>query len=203
MKLSIVWWLPAVLLAGCAPAVSREPLGTPDTAVVLTEAERGAACRTGRVGLEGELRWQGEGGASDVQIGRYDVRCEDRAFSLEGDVLRVQARTFADALALFDEDAFLLAYFADLRVDASTPGRLDVRNLSEVPGSLIDDVRGVTITVVRPDGTRAALLSNLAVTPVVYDPERPVDLYFETTRAVVVWSRVTLDVKRGLIVAYR
>ncbi|PYE54166.1 hypothetical protein DES52_106131 [Deinococcus yavapaiensis KR-236] len=195
------WWMIGIAaLVGCAPAPSGPPLLAVSTQVASAPS---VACATARIGEDGELRWQGGPGQEDILRDAYTLSCEGLFVSLRDSTLYVKAGSLARAMALFDEDAFLGSYFADLSLRLDTPGELSVDDPDSTPEALAEKVNDVVVTVVQPNGERQVLLSRSTAARITYDPSKPVDVYFSAQQSPLAWERLTLNAAEGSITAFR
>ncbi|MCP2012974.1 hypothetical protein L1280_000102 [Deinococcus sp. HSC-46F16] len=183
-----------LLLAACAPAAS--PVSEP---TALSAEQVQALCAGNpRVGDRGLLLW-GPPEEETSLPGPYDVTCPDVTLTHSGTEVTVRAATLGDALARFTEDAFLLAYYADLRVRLPGPGVVSADAPDEVPEALRDDLAGIDVTVTPQGGSPQALLSGGRLTPLRFDAALPLTVRIRTRRTVNPWPTVVLDPKAGTV----
>ncbi|MPY66216.1 hypothetical protein F8S09_05815 [Deinococcus sp. SDU3-2] len=190
------WLFPwaCLLLAACAPAAV--PVGDP--IVLSAEQVRGLCAGNPRVGDQGLLLW----GPSEEETslpGPYDVTCPDVTLTHSGTEVTVRAATLGDALARFTEDAFLLAYYADLRVRLPEPGVVSADSPAELPENLQGEIAGIDVTVTPQGGAPQLLLRAGKVTPLRVDSALPLTVQTKTSRTVNPWPTVVLDPQAGTV----
>lgn len=183
-------------LVACAPA-----LEAPAEPVVLSAAQIGGICAANpRVTEGGVLLWGAEGEEASLP-GPYDVTCPDAAFSHSGGQVTVRAATLAEALARFTEDAFLLSYYADLRVRLPEPGVVTADPPASVPEALRDDLGSIEVTVTPQGGESQRLLAGGQLTPRRFDPALLLTVQIRTRRTSNPWPVVVLDPRAGVVQA--
>lgn len=189
----LAWACPLLLLA-CAPAAV--PVSEPTA--LSAEQVRGLCAANPRVGDRGLLLW-GPPEEETSLPGPYDVTCPDVTLTHSGSEVTVRAATLGNALARFTDDAFLLAYYADLRVRLPEPGVVSADAPEEVPEALRDDLDGIEVSVSVPGGTPQALLRAGKLTLLRFDPALPLTVQIRTRRTVNPWPTVWLDPRSGTV----
>lgn len=188
---------PAVLLAlllGCAPRFA------PHTFTELTEAEQAGICTaTPRVGAGGLLIYGSGDGLGSVSPD-YRLDCPDLGIRTDGQALTVTAPTLDAALAAFDDSAFFLSYYADLRVHPRD-GQVDADPPDSVPETLREQVNAVTVTVTPLGGPARTLLTGGRVTPVTLEPGTTYRVTIRTRGTPNPWPAVTIDPQSGTVEA--
>lgn len=190
----------ALLLAltACAPAL------VPNTFTELSADEQARICAaTPHVGDAGRLDYgagspegTGEGSVSPD----YRLDCPDLRIRVDGQELTVTAETLDAALAVFNDSAFFLHYYADLRVRVAD-SRVDADDPMTVPESLRDLVMPIVVTVTPLGGPARTLLSGGRVTPVTLEPGTIYRIDTRTRGTPNPWPSVTIDPQSGTIQA--
>lgn len=188
--------LAACTLVACAPAAA--PVGVGDPATLGAEQLQALCAGNPRVGDRGLLLW----GPPDEETslpGPYAVTCPDVTLTHSGTEVTVQAATLPGALAHFAEDAFLLAYYADLRVRVPGPGVVTADSPEEVPEALRDDLAGIEVSVSVLGGAPQPLLRAGQLTPLRFDAALPLTVQIRTRHTVNPWPTVLLDPRSGSV----
>lgn len=182
----------------CAPTASAA--GEP---VILTPAQQQEICNADpRIGEDGMLIWGGEGDANSLSA-PFAVTCPTVALASNGREVTVQASTLNGAIDVFTPSAFLLAYYADLRVRVTDTGILTADDPNEAPEALMDDVRGIEVIVTPQGGDAHRLVSRGTVTPYRFDARVPFTLTFRTGRAANPWPTVVMNPATGTVLAVK
>lgn len=187
-----VFLLLATALVGCAPAYTANPER------VLSGDEAAAVCAAGPRVTDRSVLLYGPADGDTSLPPDYTLQCPELYIRAKGRVVTVRARDLAAALATFDGQAFVLSYYADLRV---RPGadRVDA-DPPDVSEELRDEVNQVTVTVLASDGVPRPLLAGGQVTPVAL-PAGPYLIRTEAGRSANPWPSVFLDPEHGIVVA--
>ncbi|MDL2345811.1 hypothetical protein QOL99_16900 [Deinococcus sp. MIMF12] len=185
---------PLLLLAACAPAAAP---GAEPTALGAEQTQALCAGHP-RVGDRGLLLW----GPPDEETslpGPYAVTCPDVTLTHSGTEVTVRAATLPGALAYFSEDAFLLAYYADLRVRLPEPGVVSADAPDDLPENLRDEIAGIEVSVSVPGGAPQPLLRAGRLTPLRFDAALPLTVQIRTRRTVNPWPTVQLNPRSGTV----
>lgn len=131
----------------------------------------------------------------------YDLTCPNMHIWTAGPTVMVKASTISQALAAFTEEAFLMSYFADLRVRYDGAGHLTADPVRDVGGSLLDDIFRIKVTVTPRGGAPHLLLQNAMPFPITLPPDQAFTLVFDTGDLPNPWPRIEIDPANGLVTA--
>lgn len=148
------------------------------------------------------LVWGTEDDANSLSA-PFAVTCPTLALASNGREVTVQASTLKGAIDVFTPNAFLLAYYADLRIRVTEAGLLTADDPNEAPEALMDEVRGVEVIVTAQGGTAHRLVSRGVVTPYRFDARVPFTLNFRTGRAANPWPIVVMNPATGTVQAMK
>ncbi len=172
-----------------------------DETFTPTGAELTLICgHDARISQGGVLLWD-NAGERDSHNAPYSLVCPDFSLHSDGQRLRVQATTLAQALGHFDADASFLAYYADLTVRFPGPGLLSADSTESVAEVLRPELLGINISASQPGQPERALMTYGHLTPLSYDPALPLILRLHADASPLEWTEVTIEADKGLITA--
>jgi len=195
------WWIGvALMLSGCAPSIST-PLTTSE-AFAPTETERATICASVKI-TENGLRWTVPGqSVPEDRVPPYTLRCPKFAISETEKALTLQAPTLDAALNLFTDEAYFLVYDADQRVRFPAPGVISADPWTDLDPVLQEQHLGVSVKVTAEGGSPQLLLNRGQITPLNYDPKKPLLIELNGNTALI-WRKVQIEAARGLVQAFR
>lgn len=177
----------ACLSLGSALAQSE----TFDPAVVCTQNPQ--------ISVRGILLW-GED-HEYVRDDAFSLNCPSLSFGSNGKVVTVKASDIFKALAAFENDAYLLSYYEDLRVRIKPDGTVTADPVRNVNMDMITEVSRILVTVTPTGGEPQVILKNAMPYVVKLSPEQAFTITTDTLDLPNPWPTVVVDPATGMIKA--